>query len=221
MSHENPELISPKPPDPHQAIQPDAADFRDTPDVEPLSVEHQRFPLWLFIACGVALFLAGSSFTGFQVFGRGQLDQGPGTTLESSAGLTQAAGPETPADQGKKVYGQVCANCHQGSGMGQPGSYPPLAGSDYVTGSPERLAAILLKGLQGPITVNGGQFGTQVMPAQETSLTPEKIADLMTYLRSAWGNKAGPVEVAVVNAAKTKYASKTSAFTEAELQQIK
>jgi mono/diheme cytochrome c family protein len=95
-----------------------------------------------------------------------------------------------------------------------------LVGSEYVLGSKERLAAILLKGLQGPLTVAGGSFGTQAMPAQETILTPEKIADLMTYLRGSWGNTANAVTTDEVNAAKTKFASQSAAWTEAELLKI-
>ena len=222
MSHENPELISPRTPDPHEAIQPDSPDFRETPDVEPLSGEREHFPIWLYIVCGIALFLAGSSFTGFQMFGRDMLDQGPGgAPLPSSS--QQAAEPTlTPAQLGGKIYGQNCASCHQASGMGQPGSYPPLAGSNWVQGSKLRLSAILLKGLQGPVTVQGagGTFGVQVMPAQETTLTPEKLANLMTYIRSEWGNKGDAVTVDDVNAAKTKFASHSAAFTEQELLAI-
>ncbi len=100
-----------------------------------------------------------------------------------------AEAPLTPAQLGAKVYGQNCASCHQGNGGGSPGTYPPLAGSDWVQGSKLRLAALLLKGLQGPVSVSGapGTFGVSVMPAQEAALTPDKLADLMTYLRSAWG----------------------------------
>ena len=78
MSHENPDLISPVPPDPQAAIQPNSPDFRETPDIEPFSDLREHFPIWLYIICGIALFLAGSSFTGFESFGHDMLDQGPG-----------------------------------------------------------------------------------------------------------------------------------------------
>jgi mono/diheme cytochrome c family protein len=220
MSHQNPQVESPPPPSADEAIQPNAPDFIETRDVPPLSLEHELLPIWLYLLCGFALFLAGSSFTGFGIFGRDYLDQGPGGPVLASASQATVEVAATPMDTGKKVYGGNCANCHQASGVGAPGSYPPLVGSDYVIGSKERLAAILLKGLQGPVTVNGGSFGTQVMPAQETILTPEKIADLMTYIRGTWGNTANAVTTAEVNAAKTKFASRTTAWTEAELLKI-
>jgi mono/diheme cytochrome c family protein len=219
MSHQNPQVESPPPPSGNDAIQPKAPDFVETPEVEPLSAEREPLPVWLYLLCGLALFLVGSSFTGFGIFGRDLLDQGPGGPLASASQAVVEA-PATPMDLGKKIYGGNCANCHQSTGQGQPGSYPPLAGSDYVNGSKERLAAILLKGLQGPLTVRGASFGTMVMPAQETILTPEKIADLMTYIRGSWGNTANAVTADEVNAAKTKFASRSTAFTEAELLKI-
>jgi mono/diheme cytochrome c family protein len=216
MSHENPDLISPQPPDPHEAIQPNSPDFRETPDIAPFSDLREHFPVWLYLICGFALFLAGSSFTGFQTFGRGMLDQGPGGPVASAAG-TQVEAPLTPAQIGAKVYGQNCASCHQASGAGQPGMYPPLAGSEWVLGSKQRLAAILLKGLQGPLTVSGGSYGAQVMPAWETSIPPDKLAALLTYLRASWGNTAGPVTEDEITAAKTKFGAQNGAYTQEQL----
>ena len=153
------------------------------------------------------------------MFGHDMLDQGPGGP--AMAGASQAVEqPLSPLDQGKKVYGQNCANCHQASGEGQPGSYPPLVGSEWVLGSKERLIAILLKGVQGPLTVKGSVFSTQAMPAQEAVLTPEKLANLSTYLRGSWGNTAGPVSVDEVSAAKAKFASHTGSWAEADLKKI-
>ncbi len=220
MSKQNPLVESPPPHSPDEAIQPNAPDFVETPEIAPLSTEHEPLPVWLYLLCGLALFLAGSSFTGFDIFGRGLLDQGPGGPVLASASSSAAEAPETPLQLGKKIYEGNCASCHQGSGAGSPGSYPPLVGSEFVTGSKEPLAAILFKGLQGPLTVNGASFGTMVMPAQESVLTPEKIADLMTYIRGSWGNTANAVTVDEVNAAKTKFVSHSAAWTEAELLKI-
>jgi mono/diheme cytochrome c family protein len=220
MSYQNPHVESPPTPSGNDAIQPTAPDFVETPEVTPLSPEHEPMPVWLYLICGIALFLAGSSFTGFEIFGQGLMDQGPGGPVLAGASSSAAEAPATPLELGKKIYGGNCASCHQASGAGSPGSYPPLVNSEFVLGSKERLAAILLKGLQGPLTVSGASFGTMVMPAQESVLTPEKIADLMTYLRGAWGNTANAVTVDEVNAAKTKFSSRTEAFTEADLLKI-
>jgi len=220
MSKQNPHVESPHEPSGDDAIQPTAPDFVEMPEVPPLSLKHEPMPVWIYLVCGFVLFLAGSSFTGFGIFGTDMLDQGPGGPAAPSGSQLMAQAPTSPMDLGKAVYGGNCANCHQASGVGQPGSYPPLAGSEFVNGSKERLAAILLKGLQGPLTVSGGSYGTQVMPAQESVLAPEKLANLMTYLRASWGNKADAVSVDDVNAAKTKFASRTDAWTEADLLKV-
>jgi len=220
MSNQNPHVESPPTPSGNDAIQPNAPDFIETAEVAPLSAEREPLPVWLYLLCGFALFLAGSSFTGLGSFGQGLLDQGPGGPVHVGGAATATAAPLNPMQQGKKIYDGNCASCHQASGVGSPGSYPPLAGSEYVVGSKERLAAVLLKGLQGPVTVKGASFGTMVMPAQESVLTPEKIADLMTYLRGSWGNAANAVTADEVNAAKTKFASRTSAWTEPDLLKI-
>lgn len=220
MSHENPELVSPQPPDPDEAIQPNSPDFRETPDLEPFSDLREHFPVWLYLVCGIALFLAGSSFTGFQSFGRGLLDQGPGGPAIPSS-TKAAAVPLTPAQAGQKLYGQNCASCHQASGVGQPGSYPPLAGSEWVTGSKERLALILLAGVSGPITVKGATFSTQVMPGWAAAFSDDKMADIMTYLRSSWGNTANAATADEVAAARAKFGSTMgSPCSESQLMQV-
>lgn len=218
MSYQNPHVESPKS-HPDEALQPTSPDFKEMPPVAPLSDTREPVPMWLFIVCGIILFFSGSSFTGFAMFGHGMLDQGPGGPVSAGAGQ-QVEAPLTPIELGKKVYGQNCANCHQGTGEGQPGSYPPLVGSEYVLGSKERLIAILLKGLQGPVTVKGATYSTAVMPAQEAVLTPEKIANLATYIRGTWGNTGSPVTADEVSAAKTKFASQTQAWTESTLSKL-
>jgi mono/diheme cytochrome c family protein len=221
MSRQNPKVVSPAPPHPDEAIQPDAPDFVETPDVAPLSTEREPLPLWLYLLCGFALFLAGSSFTGFQIFGQDLLDQGPGGPAIASTSSAPVEAAASPMDLGKNLYGGNCANCHQGSGEGEPGSYPPLVASEWVMGSKDRLAAILLHGISGPLTVSGDTFSTQVMPGWSGVFTDEKIAAIMTYIRGSWGNTMGPVTPAEVTAARAKFASQGDApFTEAALMKI-
>jgi mono/diheme cytochrome c family protein len=219
-SNHNPELTPAPHPDPVAAIQPDAPDFVETPEIAPLSSEKESLPMWLYLVCGFALFMAGSSFTGFGSFGRGLYDQGPGGVAMVNPGDQPPPDDTNPMAMGKKVYSGSCANCHQGTGMGQPGTYPPLVESPYVVGSKDRLAAILLKGLQGSVTVKGATYGTTVMPAQETLLTPDKIANLMTYIRGSWGNTANAVTPDEVTSAKAKFASHAAAWSEADLLKI-
>jgi nitrite reductase (NO-forming) len=97
---------------------------------------------------------------------------------------------------GKRVYNQVCAACHQQSGQGLAAVFPPLAGSDYLNADKERAMRIVIGGLEGPITVNGKPYNSQ-MPALE--LSDEDIANALTYVYNTWGNKGylvTPQEVA-------------------------
>lgn len=118
---------------------------------------------------------------------------------------------------GKQVYMTVCVACHQPTGLGLPMVFPPLANSDYVTGSPERLAAMILKGNIGPLTVDGKLYNN-MMPGQEALLTDEKIAAVMTYVRSSFGNTAPAVAVDLVAETRKKFLDRKAPWTEAELK---
>ena len=76
---------------------------------------------------------------------------------------------------------------------------------------------IVLKGLQGPVTVKGQRYGTAVMQPWEKTLTNEKIADVVTYERSAWGNKGSPVTAEGVAALRKELAGRTESFTEPDI----
>ena len=121
------------------------------------------------------------------------------------------------ADLGKTVYMTLCVACHQPTGMGLPPVFPPLSKTEYVSGSPERFAAMILKGVIGPITVNG-QVYSNVMPSQEALLTDEKIAAAITYVRSNFGNEYPAVSAEVVASARKKFADKKDSWTETQLK---
>src|SRR5688500_4676629 len=153
-------------------------------------------PIFFFIALGLALY-----------FGMVYLDNHAGgfnavvpRGFISSNELVRVA-PVDPAQKsflaGQGVYSQTCFACHQPTGQGTPGQYPPLDGSEWVTAQdPSRLIRIILDGITGPITVKGQQWpGTVVMPGfRGTGPTDEDIANVATYVRGAWSNKAPPVK---------------------------
>ncbi len=103
------------------------------------------------------------------------------------------------ADKGKKVYNQVCIACHQATGLGVPGAFPPLAKSDYLNKDVTRAIKGVVKGLKGPIVVNGKKFNA-AMPAQ--NLSDQQIADAMTYVYASWGNNKTVVTPAMVKATR-------------------
>src|SRR5207244_9716774 len=130
-----------------------------------------------------------------------------------------AAGPggaeqveRSPRDRGKKVFSANCQTCHQANGLGVPGQYPPLAGSEFTSGGSRRMAMIVLKGLQGPVEVKGQQYGTAVMQPWDKTLTDKQIADVMTYERSEWGNSASPVTPEQIAAMRKELANHPESF---------
>lgn len=138
--------------------------------------------------------------------------------LTASAAAQAPAGTASPEqlEEGKKVY-MTCMPCHQPTGLGLPPVFPPLAKTEYVNGSPERLAAMILKGNAGPMTVDGKQYNN-IMPGQEATLNDNQIAAVMTYVRQSFGNNASPVTPDLVAAARKKFAGRTTPWTEAELK---
>ncbi len=97
---------------------------------------------------------------------------------------------------------QTCVACHQATGAGIPGVFPPLAGSEWVTGPVENLIRIQLRGLMGPIKVAGKDYNS-VMPPN-ASMTDEQIAEVLTYVRNEWGNKGSAVTPDMVKALRSE-----------------
>ena len=124
-----------------------------------------------------------------------------GTFTVDKGGNAGGAATAGGAAAGATVYTANCAGCHGATGMGQPGVFPPLANNPVVTGPADKVIAIVDHGLQTKITVNGADY-SGTMPAWQGNLTPAQIADVLTYVRSAWGNKAGAVTTAQVSAIK-------------------
>jgi mono/diheme cytochrome c family protein len=97
-----------------------------------------------------------------------------------------------PVPDGKVIFAARCASCHQATGLGG-GPFPPLAGnSDVTAADTSAIIATVLNGKTGPITVNGIQY-SGAMPAWKAQLTNAEVAAVLTYIRSAWTNKAPAV----------------------------
>ena len=137
---------------------------------------------------------------------------GPATAAEQ-AGAT-AAGAGGP---GATVYNTKCASCHQSNGKGLPGVYPPLGGSSFATGDPAIPIRIVLHGFHGPIERNGKQFNG-VMQPWGNELSDQQIADVLTHVRTSFGNNASAIEPAMVTKIREATAGKSGAYTEDELK---
>lgn len=218
---------------------PDQIDYRETADITEVhaAVEREKpepsaevtpMPLWLAGICAGAMVWAGTYFGvfhgGLSASVYNEFESSPAVLFpqpqKAGGGAAAAEAPQSLTQQGKAVYSQ-CITCHQGNGLGVPGQFPPLAKSEWVTGSEKRLVAILLKGMQGPITIHGvkGSYGGN-MVGWEGSLSDKKIAAVVSFIRSQWGNTAPEISEAKVKAARVEFAAQKAQWTEAELLQI-
>jgi mono/diheme cytochrome c family protein len=171
-------------------------------------------------------------FSGLILFAATYLNRYSGhfdSTVYNENTLPVKGGAEAPIDpvvMGKRLFNSsgACVTCHQASGVGVVGIYPPLAGSDWVNGPQDRVISIVLYGLQGPVHVSGNAFvSSAVMPSFGASgfgWSDDKIADVLTYVRQEWGNKGGPITADEVAAVRAKDGSR-AAWSEADLLQIK
>jgi nitrite reductase (NO-forming) len=108
--------------------------------------------------------------------------------------------------RGKAVYQGTCSTCHMQDGAGMANVFPPLANSDYLMADSRRAIDVVLKGLTGPIKVNGKDYNGVMPPFN--NLTDREIAAVLTYTRNSFGNKDGkivtPAEVAEARATLPK-----------------
>jgi mono/diheme cytochrome c family protein/glucose/arabinose dehydrogenase len=116
---------------------------------------------------------------------------------------------------GQAIYEALCLNCHQATGQGLTGVYPPLAKSEWVVGDAQALIKITIHGLAGPTKVLGKDYGLVPMPPM--GLDDQQLADVLTYVRSAFGNSAPTVKPAEVKAVREATKGRTAPWTAAEL----
>lgn len=165
-------------------------------------------PLWLILCAGAAMLVGGV------VLGKGgtPFNYGP-ETMWASEFKEDDSVEIAPPDQGEmlpffvkqgaKTYGK-CAGCHGADGKGDGANFPPLVGSDWVTGdNTEALGMIILNGVGGPIEV-AGKTWNGVMPAQGP-LSAKELAPLMTYLRNGLNEVGDVVSIEQAQAAVDAY----------------
>lgn len=127
----------------------------------------------------------------------------------------QAAGAVAAVD-GKQIYGGKCAACHQATGLGVAGVFPPLAASEWVVGDEIVLTHILLHGVNGPLVVKGNTYNG-AMPAWN-SMNDMELAAVMTYIRTEWGNKAAPITADTVKAQREATKDRKEPYKSEELK---
>lgn len=133
---------------------------------------------------------------------------GDGRSRAELAGERPAAGAQV---DGAALFASACVACHQASGAGLPGVFPPLAGSEWVTGKESTVAAIVLHGISGPINVKGAGYAG-AMPAFKDQFSDEQLAAVLSHVRSQWGNAGAPISAATVAQVREQLKSRTAPF---------
>lgn len=189
-------------------------------DPEPSVVHGVAAPIWLFVALALLAFL-GLKYLDLHA---GGFNPHVYQQFASSNQLVAlSASGDDPKIKGLAVYNMpTCVSCHQPNGQGTAGIFPPLAGSEWVLEeNPARIIRIVLDGVQGVIPVHGQPFGPSVMPPWRPVLSDEQVADVLSYVRSSWGNNAGLVkkeEVATIR--KETESHSGTAWTAEELLKV-
>ncbi len=126
-------------------------------------------------------------------------------------------------ERGKATYQQICFACHGNNGKGQPlagqkGHFlaPSFVGSPRVLGNGEAVTLAILHGVEGAID---GETYDGLMPAQQNN-SDEWIADVATYIRNSFGNKADAIIPAKVASVRKKHSARETAWTQQELDQL-
>jgi len=141
---------------------------------------------------------------------------------KAAAAAPKELTPEQILASGKRLY-TTCAACHQPTGQGVPGAFPPLAGSEFVLGKEDRLIRILLHGLGGPVQVKGATFNGAMpafgkVPGGGYNWSEEKISHVLSYIRHEWGNDAGFITKEKVTEILKAESARAKPWTQDELK---
>jgi mono/diheme cytochrome c family protein len=129
-----------------------------------------------------------------------------------------APAPASASADGKQLYANACVACHQATGQGLPGVFPPLADSEWVKGEPKVLAQLVLHGITGPITVKGQEY-QGAMPAFAEQFSDAELAAVLSFIRHEWGNEVDAITSELVAQARTASADRSQPWQgEKELQ---
>jgi len=112
------------------------------------------------------------------------------------------SGLKTSIARGQIVYAKYCLTCHQVDGSGVPNMNPPLIKTKWTLGPKSVLIHQVLKGSSGKVEIDGDTFSNTMPPLK--TLTDQQIADVLTYVRNSFGNKASAVSIAEVKAIRAK-----------------
>jgi len=175
-----------------------------------------HLPMWILVVLLALLYLGGMYFNQHSGWFNRQVYSPYGSAAELES-YQPKSGAAAALAAGRKSYESVCGTCHGNDGLGKPGQAPMLAGSEWVIAKGHnRLAHIPLAGLSGPIKV-GGQDWNMAMAAMGAALPDADLANVLTYIRSSWGNKAGEVTADDIKAIRASMGAHGQPMTQEQL----
>ena len=174
-------------------------------------------PVWLMVLFFVLLYAGMVFFDRYSGWFDAQIYMPYASQADVQAFQPRGGGPS--AERGRAVYENICGLCHNSDGKGKPSQAPPFVGSDWVTGSPNRMIRIPLSGLSGPVQVNGTEWNLS-MPAMGAALPDDDLAGVLTYIRQSWGNKASAVTPEQVKAVRAQIGARSQPWTAEQLKAV-
>jgi len=185
------------------------------------AVSRSTVPIWIIVLTLMLLFLGMVYFDHHGGWFDSQV-YGPYASAEQLEAYQPKSGAAAVLAVGKQKYEQYCGICHGTDGMGKTAQAPPLAGSEWVNAKGlNRLIRIPLAGLNGPVVVKGQ---TMTFPSGMVGIgqgmSDADLAAILSYVRSAWGNKQGPVAADDVKAVRAKVGASPQPLTAEALKAL-
>mgnify|MGYP006279722311 CR=1 FL=1 len=116
--------------------------------------------------------------------------QGNGEAISEGNTTRHLLNKKSNTKSGRQLYQNHCLSCHQTNGSGVPGMYPSLKGNKRVTGDKALLIKVALMGEAGPVQDKGNYMGAM---ASYKFLSDQEISNVLTYIRTNFGNNEDPV----------------------------
>ena len=126
----------------------------------------------------------------------------PTQSKSSTVSSSSSSGMKASIERGTAIYKSACLTCHQADGAGVPRMNPPLIKTKWVLGDKKQLITLMLKGMNEPIEIDDDEYHNPMPPHKE--LTDQQIADVLTFVRNNFGNKASPVTANEVKNVRAK-----------------
>jgi mono/diheme cytochrome c family protein len=180
------------------------------------SAEQTPVPVWLMVLLFALLYWGMVFFDRYSGWFDAEV-YAPYTSLADLQAFEPRGGGFS-AEHFRTIYENNCGLCHGNEGKGKPAQAPPYVGSDWVTGSPNRMIRIPLSGLTGPVQVNGTEFNRSMAP-MGAALSDDDLAGVLTYIRQTFGNKASPITPEQVKKVRAEIGAH-AAWTAQELQAV-